>query len=128
MTMNDNSNGNNPSNGGNRHQRRAAASSAKSDGQSSVKADAKIDPQTDGKLDVKEFLKVANRFVEQANRENQTIAATELHMAFLWAAARYNAHVAKVVMDVPNHETFVADMTKHYQDMLRQHLADPTLG
>jgi hypothetical protein len=109
--MTQGSNGNGGSGAGNRQQRRAAQSQAK----------------TEGKLDVPSFLKVANKFVELANRENQTVTATELHMAFLWAAARYNAHVAKVVLDVQNHESFVADMTKNYQDMLRQHLADPTL-
>ena len=81
----------------------------------------------EGRLDTTAFLKLAEKFIDLANRENRAIAATELHMAFLFAAARYNAHVAKVVLDVPNHEAFVAEMTKSYQDMLRQHLADPSL-
>ena len=80
-----------------------------------------------GKLDTTAFLKLADKFIDVANRENTRVAATELHMAFLYAAARYNAHVANVVLAVDNHETFVADMTAKYQDMLRQHLADPGL-
>jgi Protein of unknown function (DUF3144) len=78
-----------------------------------------------GKLDTTAFLKLADKFIDVANRENTRVTATELHMAFLYAAARYNAHVAKVVLDVPNHEIFVTEMTARYQDMLRQHLADP---
>jgi Protein of unknown function (DUF3144) len=85
------------------------------------------DLRADGKLDTAAFLKVADKFIDIANRENDRIAATELHMAFLYAAARYNAHVAKAVLKVENHEAFVDDMTKAYQDMLRQHLADPGL-
>lgn len=84
--------------------------------------------RANGELDTTAFLKLADKFIDIANRENRTIAATELQMAFLYAAARYNAHVAKVVLDVENHETFVADMTKAYQEMLRQNLADPHLG
>ncbi len=80
--------------------------------------------RAEGKLDTAAFLKVADKFIDLANRENQKVLATELHMAFLFAAARYNAHVAKVVMDVDDHEKFVEHMTKQYAEMLRQHLAD----
>ncbi|MEQ1648796.1 MAG: DUF3144 domain-containing protein [Hyphomicrobiaceae bacterium] len=88
---------------------------------------AAADLRREGKLDPAAFLKLAGKFIELANRENQTVPATELHLVFLWAATRYNAHVAKSVLDVPNHEVYVADMTKQFQDMLRQHLADPGL-
>lgn len=81
----------------------------------------------DGVLDTAAFLKIAGKFIDLANRENQRIPATELHLAFLWAAARYNAHVAKAVLDVPNHEEFVKTLTDEYREMLRQHLADPGL-
>jgi Protein of unknown function (DUF3144) len=80
-----------------------------------------------GKLDTAAFLKLAGKFIDVANRENRAVDATELHMAFLYAAARYNAYVANVVIQVEDHEAFVADMTKAYQEMLRQHLADPGL-
>jgi hypothetical protein len=83
--------------------------------------------RAEGQLDTTGFLKLADKFIDVANRENNRIAATEIHKAFLYAAARYNAHVAKVVLDVPNHELFVQQMLKEYQDMLRQHLADPGL-
>ncbi len=83
--------------------------------------------RADGHLDTAAFLKVADKFIDVANRENQRVLATELHKAFLFASARYSAYVANVVMDVPDHEAFVAEMTKVYQEMLRQHLADPTL-
>lgn len=83
--------------------------------------------RTEGELDTTAFMKVADKFISLANRENQTVNATDLHLAFLWAAARYNAHVAKAVLDVDNHEAFVEHMTKQYAEMLRQHLADPSL-
>ena len=88
---------------------------------------AAADLRRDEQLDTAAFLRLAGKFIDLANRENQQVPATELHLAFLWAAARYNAHVAKSVLDVPNHEKFVTDMTKQYQEMLRQHLADPGL-
>ena len=80
-----------------------------------------------GQLDTAAFLKVADRFIDVANRENQKIQATELHMAFLFAAARYNAHVAKNIMQVDKHEDFVNQMVEQYREMLRQHLADGSL-
>jgi hypothetical protein len=89
---------------------------------------AAADERKAGGLDSKAFLKIADTFIDVANRQNQSVSATELHMAFLYAAARYNAHVGKVVLQVDNHETFVADMTKAYQEMLRQHLADPGIA
>lgn len=88
---------------------------------------AAADLRREGRLDPAAFLKLAGKFIDLANRENQTVPATELHLAFLWAASRYSAHVAKSVIGVPNHEVFVADMTKQFQEMLRQHLADPGL-
>ncbi|MGI9357690.1 MAG: DUF3144 domain-containing protein [Rhizobiaceae bacterium] len=71
------------------------------------------------------FLEIADKFIDVANSENQTVNATDLHMAFLYAAARYNAHVAKNVLEVVEHEPYVAEMLKSYQEMLRNHLADP---
>ena len=53
--------------------------------------------------------------------------ATSFFLAFLFAAARYSAHVGKAVLDVTDHETFVKEMADHYADMLRQHLGDPSL-
>jgi hypothetical protein len=79
----------------------------------------------EGHLDNHAFLKVADRFIDVANDENQNVLATELQMAFLYAAARYNAHVAKNVLNVEDQEDFVKEMSKHYQEMLRNHLADP---
>ena len=80
-----------------------------------------------GRLGQAAFVAVADRFIDLANRENETVPATDLHLAFLWASTRYSAHVAKAVLQVENHETFVAEMTRQFQDMLRQHLSDPTL-
>ena len=74
------------------------------------------------------FLRIADKFIDLANRENARVKATDLHMALLYAAARYNAHVANVVLAVPDHETFVTQMVERYRDMLRQHLADPALA
>ncbi|MCB1520193.1 MAG: DUF3144 domain-containing protein [Hyphomicrobiaceae bacterium] len=84
--------------------------------------------RNEGVLDTAAFLKLADKFIDLANRENKRIPATDLHMAFLYGAARYSAHVAKVVMDVPNHEEFVKKMVDEYREMLRQHLADPSIG
>ena len=81
----------------------------------------------EGKLDTAVFLKVADKFIDLANRENQKIKATELHMAFLYAASRYSAYVAKNIQKIEKHEEFVQHMVAQYQEMLRQHLADETL-
>ena len=80
-----------------------------------------------GEMTNRRFLEIADKFIDVANRQNQTINATELHMAFLYAAARYNAHVAKNVLEVDEHEPFVTEMLKSYQEMLRNHLADPSI-
>ncbi len=77
--------------------------------------------------DTMAFLQIADKFIDLANRENSTARATDLHMAFLYAAARYNAFVAKTVLNVQAHETFVDEMVGHYREMLRQHLADASL-
>ncbi len=73
------------------------------------------------------FIEIAGKFIDVANRQNKTVSATDLHMIFLYAAARYNAHVAKNVLAVEEHEGFVSEMMKAYQEMLRNHLADPSL-
>lgn len=80
-----------------------------------------------GEMDTAAFLRIADKFIDVANRENDKVKATDLHMAFLYAAARYNAFVAKVVLDVDEHEPFVKHMVDQYKEMLRQHLADDTL-
>ena len=38
-----------------------------------------------------------------------------------------NAHVGKNVMEIDQHEPFVESMLKTYQEMLRNHLADPSV-
>lgn len=81
--------------------------------------------RTEGTLDTAAFLKLADGFIDVANRQNQKVQATDLHMAFLFAAARYNAHVAKNVLEVDDQEEFVGNMMKTYGEMLRNHLADP---
>jgi hypothetical protein len=73
------------------------------------------------------FLKVADQFIDLANRQNRTVLATELAGAFMYAAARYNAHVAKNVLEVERHEEFVEQTLKNFAEMLRQNLADPEL-
>ncbi|KUO57657.1 MAG: hypothetical protein APF80_07565 [Alphaproteobacteria bacterium BRH_c36] len=83
--------------------------------------------KTEGALDTMAFLKLADKFIDVANRENRNIKASDVHMAFLFAAARYNAHVAKNVLDVDNHEVFVKEMAEQYKEMLRQHLGDESL-
>ncbi|GBF26766.1 hypothetical protein MnTg02_01807 [bacterium MnTg02] len=81
----------------------------------------------EGHLDTTAFLKTADKFVDLANRENRTVNANELHMAFLFAAARYNAYVGKTIFKVDEHEKYVTHMVEQYREMLRQHLADDSL-
>ncbi len=83
--------------------------------------------RTEGHLDTAGFLKVADSFIDLANRHNRTVQATQLHMAFLFAAARYNAHVGKAVLEIDDHEEYVETLTNEYRDFLRQHLGDETL-
>ncbi len=80
-----------------------------------------------GEMTDQRFMEIADKFIDVANRENQTVQATDLHMVFLYAAARYNAHVAKNVIEVDEHEPYVTEMLKSYQEMLRNHLADPSV-
>jgi len=81
----------------------------------------------EGELDVAAFLKTADKFIDLANRENARAKATQLHMAFLYASARYSAFVGKSVIGIDNHEEFVEKMANDYRDYLRQHLADASL-
>lgn len=83
--------------------------------------------EAEGAMTEQRFLKLADRFIDLANRENKDTKATDLHMAFLYASARYSAHVGKNVLSVAEHEQFVQDMLKAYTEMLRNHLADPNL-
>ena len=82
----------------------------------------------DGQLDTTGFIRVADKFIDLANRENKNVNATQLHMAFLYGSTRYSAFVAKTIMKVEKHEDFVEEMTKNFQEMLRQHLADDGLA
>lgn len=81
----------------------------------------------DGDLGPAEFMELANKFIDVANRQNTSVNATELHSAFLFGSARYSAFVAKNIVNVENHEDFVDHMVKQYIEMLRQHLADPSV-
>ena len=81
----------------------------------------------EGVLDSKSFLRVADQFISLANQRNKKIESTELQIAMLYAAARYAAHVGKNVLDVSDHEEFVEHMAAQYTDMLREHMADPTV-
>ena len=74
------------------------------------------------------FAKVADSFIDVANRQNRKVNATQLHMAFMFASARYTAYVGKAVLEVEEHEEFVKRMVGEYQDFLRQHLADDNLS
>lgn len=90
----------------------------------------KIDPRkarANESSETEKFVRLADRFIRVANTANSKLLATDIHMAFLYGAARYNAFVAKNVLDVPNHEAFVTEMTAAYTEMLRNHLADPSV-
>lgn len=81
----------------------------------------------EGTLDTMGFLKLADKFIDVANRENKHVKASQVQMALLYAAARYNAHVGKNIFDVEDHEVYVGEMGGQYMEMLRQHLADESL-
>lgn len=83
--------------------------------------------EAEGGMTERRFMEIADKFIDVANRENKNVLATDLHMIMLYAAARYNAHVCKNVLDVDEQESFVTEMMKAYQEMLRNHLADPAL-
>lgn len=78
-------------------------------------------------FDTEKFVRLADRFIRVANSANAKLLATDIHMAFLYGAARYNAFVAKNVIDAPDHEAFVTEMAAAYTEMLRNHLADPNV-
>lgn len=73
------------------------------------------------------FVRLADKFISVANKANAKTPATDIHMAFLYGAARYNAFVAKNVLDVADQEKFVTEMAAAYSEMLRNHLADPNV-
>jgi len=81
----------------------------------------------DGSLSPTAFVEVSNKFIDVANKQNSTVKASELHMAFLFGSARYSAFFAKNIAKTENQEEFVDHMTKQYMEMLRQHLADPSV-
>lgn len=87
----------------------------------------RVPVNADGRVDEATFLKLADQFISLANTRNRKVLATELQFVMLYAAARYAAHVAKNVIGVDNQEEFAGHMTAQFQDMLREHLADPTV-
>lgn len=80
-----------------------------------------------GSISPERFVAIADKFIDIANKQNKNIPATDVHMIFLYAATRYNAHVGKNVIEADDHEVFVEQMTRVFQEMLRNHLADPTV-
>ena len=83
--------------------------------------------RADGAFDQDAFVALADRFIDLANRSNRTVDARNVAAAMLCAAARYDAHVAKNVTRVAEHEPHVEERLKAFAEMLRQHLADPKL-
>ncbi len=82
---------------------------------------------TTGGLTPERFMKIADKFIDIANKQNNRVPATDLHMIFLFAATRYHAHVCKNVIEAEDQEKFVEEMTRAFQEMLRNHLADPSV-
>ena len=81
----------------------------------------------DGRIDEATFIKLADQFISLANTRNKKVLATELQYVMMFAAARYAAHVGKNVIDVDDHEEFANHMMAQFMDMMREHLADPTV-
>ena len=44
--------------------------------------------EASGEITEVKMMQIADRFIDVANRENKSINATDLHIAFLYAAAR----------------------------------------
>src|SRR5205085_4770433 len=65
--------------------------------------------RTEGHLDSAAFLKLADKFIDVANQQNKRVNATQVHLACLYASARYSAYVANTILGVPNHEDFVRE-------------------
>ena len=101
----------------NRAERRAAGAKGRGEGAGGGESRRAFDQD--------DFVALAGRFIDLANLQNRDIDARNVALALRWAAARYEAHVAKNVLDVKEHEPFVEDSTKGYAEMIRQHLADP---
>ena len=78
-------------------------------------------------LDGDSFVRLADQFISLANQRSKKVAATDLQLVMMFAAARYTAHVGKNLLVVDEQEKFIDHMTKQYQDMLRTHMADPTV-
>ena len=78
-------------------------------------------------LDGDSFVRLADQLISLANQRNKKVAATDLQLVMMFAAARYAVHVGKNVLAVDEHEKFIDHVSKQYQDMLRTHMADPTV-
>ena len=55
-------------------------------------------------LDGDSFVRVADQFISLANQLSKKVAATDLQLVMMFAAARYAAHVGKNVLDVEEQE------------------------
>lgn len=83
---------------------------------------------SDDEIDV-EFRRVADAFIDQANKHAETVKREHVGMALLYAAARFNAFV--VAAHAPHVEKFDADRSKaveffraEYVRMLEENLDD----
>lgn len=83
---------------------------------------------SDDEIDV-EFRRVADAFIDQANKHAETVKREHVGMALLYAAARFNAFV--VAAHAPHVEKFNSDreravqfFTAEYLRMLQENLDD----
>lgn len=75
-----------------------------------------------------EVARLVNRFIEFANRANQSIDMQRVHDALLSAAARYGAFLVRNEPAPDQENGRVREMAGRYEKMLRDHLGDPDLG
>jgi len=47
--------------------------------------------KTSGEMTDQKFMEIADKFIDLANQQNQSVPATDLHMIMLYAAARCRA-------------------------------------
>ncbi|MCW5695290.1 MAG: DUF3144 domain-containing protein [Bauldia sp.] len=71
-----------------------------------------------------QYVALANKFIGYANDEGKKTIPTNVQAAFLFAAARYTAFMARKVVRPPDDAAFIEDVTKNFRRMLTEQMAD----
>jgi hypothetical protein len=73
------------------------------------------------------FLELADKVIGFANHSALEMRKDAVHLAFLYAIARYGVFVWQNSPKNEDPEAFIAKMLKHYEAMLREQLGDTKL-